>query len=126
MSLHRSRGISAALRWWRGIEACLPLRGRWLGYFLIAAVVLIWSLGISFRWDVFLFRVYFASSPARPYSAVPPPRQGLDCQGRMTALHMGEVARSIRLIDLVIEISEDYGLSTRGLALDGPGCRWGR
>lgn len=110
---------------WRFVSArhqvSLPLSGRWLRYFLTGMAVL--AGGVYPSWPGRLkLRVYLASGLGRPYAWHPPPRQGLDCQGRMIVTLQGEVARSLRMGDLVVEVAQFEGIANPS-PLRGPDCR---
>ena len=101
------------------VEWLFPLRGRWLAYFLAGMLLLTWGICTRLR---FHFRVYLAQSPDRPYNWNPAPTQGLDFQGRMDSSHFGEIARSLRIGELVVEVSQDIGMGMGRSLLDGSNC----
>lgn len=110
------------LQRWRNFEKCLPLRGKWLAWALVGLVAVLWVLGLQLGGGRWHYRVYFATTPGRPYSWHPAPGLGFDCQRRMLFSFQGEVARSFRVGDLIFETSQDEGLLTGRAALDGPDC----
>jgi hypothetical protein len=95
------------------VEWLFPLRRRWLAYFLLAMLPVTWGLGMVLGLDRFQVRVYSANSPDRPEFSPAAPRHGVDCQFRMSTSFSGEVARTLRCGDLIIELAEGYGLGMR-------------
>lgn len=108
MLVERSPGMKAAPRFWKRAEGCFPLRGRWLRYFLVGVGLLAWFLEIALRWGDYHPRTYWASSPPQPYVSNNAPHQGLDCQKRMLYSFRGEIARTLRIGDLVFEVAQEY------------------
>lgn len=108
MLFPRSTEMKTAPQFWKHAEGSLPLRGRWLRYFLVGVLLLAWFLRIYLRWGDFHLRIYLASSPPRPYASNIAPHQGLDCQKRMIYSFRGEVARTFRIGDLVFEVAHEY------------------
>lgn len=122
MLFPRSRGMKTAPRLWKHAEGCLPLRGRWLRYFLVGVLLLAWVMGLSLGWGDFHVRAYWASSPTWTYPWNNAPRPGLDCQRRMMETFSGEIARTFRLGGLVFEVSQEYRLGSGHLWLEGSDC----
>jgi hypothetical protein len=91
----------------RRIENWLPLRGRWLGYFLAGIVLSIGLLGRVALYNDINYCIHFAHDPNRHFNWQPPPRQGLDCKFRMVSSHNGYVVHSLRLGDVVFEVAQD-------------------
>jgi len=109
----RRAGVLARVEW------LFPLRGRWLAYFLAGVLLLTWGVCRHLRLH---FRAYLANSPDRPYNWNPAPTEGLDCKGRMDSSHSGEIARSLRVGDVVVEVSQGFDMGSDRLLLDGPDC----
>lgn len=100
--------------------------GPWLLGTTLVSLVLIWMGGLRIAWrssySYFEGRIYSAGSPGRPIPWYPAPRGGLNCQHRMIFTGHGEVARSLRLGDLVVEVSQSEGMGLESLVLDGADC----